>query len=157
MLSGGRMQHPTGYYAIEGHFEFDGEPPTPMQVGNVPYDIVFYPNDSVNYEEVYLTILLRVQKAIAEVTIGNLEHTYTGEPSGATYQTNIVIRTDGENEYYVNLNDEGESKTPMDRYLNARITYDLTGENTPVNAGIYIVRVLVRRPELYRRRRQPNM
>ena len=146
MLSGGRMQHPTGYYAIEGHFEFDGEPPTPMQVGNVPYDIVFYPNDSVNYEEVYLTILLRVQKAIAEVTIGNLEHTYTGEPSGATYQTNIVIRTDGENEYYVNLNDEGESKTPMDRYLNARITYDLTGENTPVNAGIYIVRVLVEDP-----------
>lgn len=139
ILSNGRMQHPVTFYAVAGMFEFDGAPQSPTSVGEIEYDAIFFPNDTVNYNKVYLTIRIRVQKAIASIELDNLVHTYSGVRQEPVYSTNIVIRIDGSEEYYVNL-DEGDNQfTQFDRFLSLDIRYSTVDGQTPVNAGTYIV------------------
>lgn len=139
VLGSGRMQHPVTYHVVAGRFEFYGIPPTPMQVGEVDYDVVFIPTDLNNYNEVNLSIRIRVHKAFATIALSNLTHIYTGSVQNPSYTTNIVIRTDGSNEYYVDLNEPGNQLTEFDRYLSVELRYNTASGNIPVNAGVYIV------------------
>ena len=105
------------YYTIPGVFQFHGQPAPPAQVGEVPYEAVFVPSDTDNYNLVYFTVRIRVLKAFATITLSNLEHTYSGEACCPSYATNIVKRTEGGNEYYVNLDLPENEFTEFDRYL----------------------------------------
>lgn len=136
VLTNGRMQHPHTYYTIPGVFQFHGQPAPPAQVGEVPYEAVFVPSDTDNYNLVYFTVRIRVLKAFATITLSNLEHTYSGEACRPSYATNIVKRTEGGNEYYVNLDLPENEFTEFDRYLVVNFTFDGVS-GFPVNAGRY--------------------
>ncbi len=140
-LTGGRMQHPVTYQQVNGIFVFKDDviPPPPNAVGDRQYDVTFRPIDSDNYEETDIKITINIKKATASITLSNLQHIYSGMVKEPTYSTNIVIRTDGDTWYYVDLDLPENELTEFDRPLSVDISFNTPNNNVPINAGRYQV------------------
>jgi len=101
-----------GSGSVAGSFAFTA-PATAPAVGSAAQNVLFTPTDTTDYTTVAGTVSVTVNKATANLVLGNLSQTYTGSPLGITATTSPAGLT---------------------------VTFTYTGSSTaPTTAGSYAV------------------
>ncbi|MDU0460260.1 MAG: MBG domain-containing protein [Geobacteraceae bacterium] len=73
---------------VAGTFTYTPASGSVLNAGPQTLALVFTPSDTVNYNTATSNVSLTVNKAVATITLGNLNHTYDGSAKSATVTTN---------------------------------------------------------------------
>lgn len=76
-----------GIASPEGEFEFV-DPSLVLDAGTHQVEVVYIPDDGINYNQFVSQLSVLVNQALAEVLIGDLNQTYTGMPLQVIVETN---------------------------------------------------------------------
>ena len=75
-----------GAASVPGRFAFTYPNNLPL-AGSIPQEVTFTPTDTTNYQSISLTVKVIVARAVASVTLGSLNQTYSGTERPVTATT----------------------------------------------------------------------